>query len=64
LFCLDEAPPHIRGINELDSVAINFDFNACSDCGKSFEEIQDFLGYPELIIYSNSERFDNSIFSD
>jgi hypothetical protein len=64
LFCLDEQELTIRGIDELDSIAINFNFNACPECNKTMEETREYLGYPELIIYSNSERFDNTIYSD
>ena len=51
----------MRGSDEIDSVALNIDFVAA--LGQTREELSDYLGHPELILYYNTQRFDNSKFS-
>lgn len=58
----------IRGADEIDSVALNVDYTRCnptpgSACeSKTLEEVQAYLGHPELIIMSNQQRFDGTIY--
>lgn len=54
----------IRGQSEIDSVALNFDFVACTKNGtvcvsdQTIEEMREALVYPELFIYYNDVMFD------
>ena len=60
----------MRGVNEIDSVGLNIDFVPCNKtksdaCARqTLEGLKTFLGKPELIVFSNSERFDNSKYTD
>ena len=60
LFCMDEGlTMEIRGADEIDSIALNIDYTTCervagSECAKKTkEDLQEYLGHPELIIMSN-----------
>lgn len=70
LYCLDEGQDlTIRGADEIDSVALNIDFTPCdrvegSVCAsRTLEELQTYLGHPEMVIMSNQQRFDNTIYT-
>ena len=49
----------IRGADEIDSIALNVDYTTCDrtlggKCAeKTLEELQKYLGHPELIIMAN-----------
>ena len=49
-------------------MALNVDFTNCertpgSVCAsKTLEELQAYLGHPELVIMSNQQRFDNMVY--
>ena len=60
----------IRGNDEIDSIALNIDYTTCdrSQGGKcaemTKEDLQKYLGHPELVIMSNQQRFDNLVYDD
>jgi hypothetical protein len=60
LFCLEQDYDiKIRGKDEIDSVALNIDLIPCQNttaktcANDSLETLQEFLTYPELVIYYN-----------
>ena len=61
--CFDNNEVFIKGENELDVIYLNIDYLARNDSSLDLNGLKEYLEYPELIIYSNNQRFDNSIFS-
>ena len=61
----------IRGNDEIDSVVMNVDFIPCRSTatktcteGDTLESLNEYLTYPELIIYHNQKRFDSRVFTE
>jgi len=60
----------IRGTDEIDSVALNIDLTTCDrslggECAtRTKEDLKTYLGRPELIIFSNRQRFNNMDYTD
>jgi hypothetical protein len=42
----------------INSYALNIDLIACKDCGKTKEEIIEYLQYPELVVMYNTQRLE------
>lgn len=64
LFCLDNhSDLDIYGRDEIDSVSLTINYNACTKNGttcqsdQTKEELLEFLETPELVIYYNSQQF-------
>lgn len=53
----------MRGSDEIDSIALNLDYVAANS-GQTKEELSEYLGHPELVIYYNTMRFNNKEFGD
>lgn len=58
-------------MQEIDSVALEIDFVPCRtqneghQCvNQTLEELKEFLGSPELVIYHNNQRFLSSVYSE
>ena len=70
LNCIDRSQIlQIRGENNLDAVQINIDFYPCrptkrKECDEyNYEDFKDYLGHPELVLYQNTQRFDEKVFT-
>jgi hypothetical protein len=59
-------------MDEIDSVSLNIDLMPCKPseyndftCAEqTLDELKDYLGRPELIIYQNNQRFDSTVYNE
>jgi hypothetical protein len=73
LWCIDrDQELAIRGMDEIDSVSLNVDLMPCKPselnnytCSdQTLDQLKDYLGRPELIIYQNNQRFDSTVYDE